>query len=84
MSNEFDNGYLAALSEMASPKSPHSTPSKSHMGRVWTVPTLQEESDACGRVQVMCPAGLRGFMTAGSDVVRGSGPNHFTGSTSTG
>jgi hypothetical protein len=27
----------------------------------------------------MCPACLRGFMTAGPDVVRGSGPNHFHG-----
>ena len=34
---------------------------------------------ACGRVQVMCPACLRGAMTAGPDVVRGSGPNHSPG-----
>ena len=34
---------------------------------------------ACGRVQVMCPAYLRGTMTAGPDVVRGSGPNQSPG-----
>jgi hypothetical protein len=34
---------------------------------------------ACGRVQVMCPACLRGTMTAGPDVVRGSGPNQSPG-----
>jgi hypothetical protein len=39
--------------------------------RIWRV--------ACGRVQVMCPAYLRGTMTAGPDVVRGSGPNHSHG-----
>ena len=46
------------------------------VGHVWTTPALQEESDgACGRVQVMCPACLRGTMTAGPDVVRGSVPS---------
>ena len=30
---------------------------------------------ACGRVQVMCPACCRGDMTAGPDVIRGSGPD---------
>ena len=33
----------------------------------------------CDRVQVMSPACLRGVMTAGPDVVRGSGPNHSHG-----
>ena len=32
-SNEFDEGYLATLGQKASPKSPHSTPSVSQMGR---------------------------------------------------
>ncbi|MFT7577857.1 MAG: hypothetical protein ACI9XZ_004260 [Alphaproteobacteria bacterium] len=39
--------------------------------RIWRV--------ACGRVQVMSPACLRGFMTAGPDVIRRSGPNHLLG-----
>jgi hypothetical protein len=34
---------------------------------------------AYGRVQVMCPASLCGTMTAGPDVVRGSGPNQSHG-----
>lgn len=48
------------------------------MSHVWTTPALQEESDvaAGGRVQVMCPACLRGATTAGPDVVRGSGHLH--------
>src|SRR5262249_28530259 len=32
MSNEFDDGYLAALSEKTSPKSPRSTPSMTAVG----------------------------------------------------
>src|SRR5262245_29476403 len=34
---------------------------------------------ACGRVQVMCPACWCGAMTAGPDVVRGSGPYQSPG-----
>jgi hypothetical protein len=33
---------------------------------------------ACGRVQVMCPAYLCGFETAGPDVIRWSGLNQTT------
>ena len=32
---------------------------------------------ACGRVQVMCPACCCDHRTAGPDVIRGSGPDHF-------
>ena len=39
--------------------------------RIWRV--------ACGRVQVMSPACLRGVMTAGPDVIRRSGPNQNHG-----
>ena len=58
----------------------HTEKRVSAKGHVWTTPALQEESDvrlAVGASHV--PGLLRGIMTAGSDVVRGSGPNHSHG-----